>query len=260
VTLDPKGTTKSFIEIREVNQAADGRVMDIPSNMPFGTSGIKLIDWIKGIQKKFNLIIYPDRNNTNSLIVETFNNWYNKGDFKDFNKYINLNSKIEVISANNLAVNKLNFGDALDTDYISQQFAKAANREYGQAYYVDNNNFFSQGEFLVKTTFASDPLVYLPGTGLSGSVSGINPTPTAFLAGNVKLTSNSNPIYVCSSPISINVYTLDGTFTPGQILFYDQYATSPVTGFRWFSKGPGISTTAVNSTTGIIGSDTFYSC
>jgi len=260
VTLDPKGTTKSFIEIREVNQAADGRVMDIPSNMPYGTTGIKQIDFILGLQKKFNLVIYPNNTKPNEFIIETFNEWYKRGEVKDFNKYINLDDKIEVIAANNLAVNKLNFGDTLDQDYISQQFSKAANREYGKTYYIDTTNFYSQGTFEVKTTFASDPLIRIAGTGLSGSVSNINPTPTAFFAGNVKLSSNPNPIYVCSSPISTNVYTLDGAFTPGQILFYDQYATSPVTGFRWFSKGPGISTTAVNTTTGIIGSDTFYSC
>ena len=260
VTLDPKGTTKSFIEIREVNQAADGRVMDIPSNMPYGTTGIKQIDFILGLQKKFNLVIYPNNTKPNEFIIETFNEWYKRGEVKDFNKYINLDDKIEVIAANNLAVNKLNFGDTLDGDYISQQFSKAANREYGKQYYIDTTNFYSQGTFEVKTTFASDPLIRIAGTGLSGSVSNVNPTPTAFFAGNVKLSSNPNPIYVCSSPISTNVYTLDGAFTPGQILFYDQYATSPVTGFRWFSKGPGISTTAVNTTTGIIGSDTFYSC
>ena len=260
VTLDPRGTTKSFIEIREVNQAADGRVMDIPSNMPYGTTGIKQIDFILGLQKKFNLVIYPNNTKPNEFIIETFNEWYKRGEVKDFNKYINLDDKIEVIAANNLAVNKLNFGDTLDQDYISQQFSKAANREYGKTYYIDTTNFYSQGTFEVKTTFASDPLIRIAGTGLSGSVSNVNPTPTAFFAGNVKLSSNPNPIYVCSSPISTNVYTLDGAFTPGQILFYDQYATSPVTGFRWFSKGPGISTTAVNTTTGIIGSDTFYSC
>jgi hypothetical protein len=151
VTLDPKGTTKSYLQIREVKQAADGRIMDIASNMPFGTNGIKQIDFLKGIQKKFNLVIYPSKTRRNEFIVETFNNWYKDGEIKDFNKYINLDEKIEVIPANNLAVNELNFGDTLDTDYISQQFSKAANREFGKQYYTDNQNFFSQGRFEVKT-------------------------------------------------------------------------------------------------------------
>jgi len=175
VIMDPGETNKSYIEIKQVNQAADGRVIDIPSNMPYGTNGIKQIDFILGLQKKFNLIIYPNKTRTNEFIIETFNDWYKRGEVKDFNRYINLDKRIEVIPANNLAVNKLNFGDTLDNDYISQQFNKEANREYGKSYYVDTTNFFSQGEFNVKTTFASDPLIRIPGTGLSGSVGGITP-------------------------------------------------------------------------------------
>lgn len=177
VTLDPGGTTKSFLEVTQVNQAADGLVMDIPSNMPFGTNGIKQIDFIIGLQKKFNLVIYPNKTKPNEFIIESFNNWYNKGQRWDFNQYINLDDKIEVIPANNLAVNQLNFGDTLDLDFISQQFSKVANREYSKIYYTDTTNFFSQGKFDVKTTFASSPLLRIAGTGLSGSVGGINPQP-----------------------------------------------------------------------------------
>lgn len=179
VVLDPGGQPKSYISIKKVKQAGDFRIMDIPSNMPYGTAGIKLVDFILGIQKKFNLVIYADNTKPNNFIVETFNDWYSKGQVKDFNKYINLDDTIEVIPANNFAVNKLNFNDTLDTDYVSQQFYKGANREYGKIYYVDTQNFFSQGEYNVKTTFASSPLVYLAGTGVSGSVGGYTPPPAA---------------------------------------------------------------------------------
>lgn len=179
VKIDPDGTTKSFLQITQVNQAADGRIMDIPSNMPFGTNGIKQIDFISGLQKKFNLVIYPSKTKPNEFIIESFNNWYNKGEVKDFNKYINLDNTIEVIPANNLAVNQLNFGDTLDQDYISQQFSKAANREFGKTYYVDTTNFFSQGNFDVKTTFGNGPLARIDGTGLSGSVEGFTPPPVS---------------------------------------------------------------------------------
>jgi hypothetical protein len=175
--LDKGGKPKSYLEINKIRQAADGRVIDIPLNMPYGTRGIKQIDFITSIQKKFNLVIYPSKSVRNQFIVESFNKWYNTGRRWDFNKYANLNDKIEVIPANNLAVNELNFADTLDQDYISQQFAKGANREYGKAYYVDQENFFSQGKFEVKTSLASTPLLYLQGTGLSGSVEGIAPTP-----------------------------------------------------------------------------------
>jgi hypothetical protein len=184
VTLDPKGKPKSFVEIKKVKYAADFRVLDIPSNMPYGTSGIKLVDFIKGIQKKYNLVLYPDKKNANQMIVETFNNWYNKGTVKDFNRFININEKIDTIPANNLAVNKLTFGDSLDTDYISQQFAKAQNRKYGESFYTDTQNFFSQGEFAVQTTFASSPLRYVEGTGLSGSAQSTITTNKIFVEDN----------------------------------------------------------------------------
>ena len=189
VTLDPGGTTKSYIQIKKANQAADGRVIDIPSNMPFGTNGIKQIDFILGLQRKYNLVIYPNRTRPNEFIIETFNEWYNKGQVKDFNKYINLDKTIEFIPANSLAVNKLNFGDTLDGDYVSQQFSKGANREFGKQYYVDTTNFYSQGEFNVKTTFASSPLLRMAGTGLSGSVSGIVPSFSCY-----NYTSKSIPV------------------------------------------------------------------
>ena len=249
VTLDPGGTTKSYIEIKKVNQAADGRVIDIPSNMPFGTTGIKQIDFILGLQRKYNLVIYPNRNRPNEFIIETFNEWYTKGQVKDFNRYINLDKTIEFIPANNLAVNKLNFGDTLDGDYISQQFAKGANREFGKSYYVDTTNFYSQGEFNVKTTFASSPLIRMAGTGLSGSVSGITGPITQYSAGTWQFTSLGARA-ACSSAIRIQIYTANGDITTGQVAYVDQYGVTPLTGYTYYSNGTIIY--KINPSTGVL--------
>ena len=196
--LDPNNKAESYLHITEVGNAGDNRIMDIPSNMPYGTQGIRLIDFIKGIQKKFNLVIYPNKTKTNEMIVETFNQWYNKGQVKDFNKYINLKKSVEYIPANNFAVNKVTFTDKADSDYVSVQFNRASNRTYGASYYNDTQNFYSQGELKVETTFASDPLIYLQGTGVSGSISGYNPIPTfyTYYVGNQGW---SSPFTACSS-------------------------------------------------------------
>jgi hypothetical protein len=260
VTLDPESTTKSFLEIREVTNSADGRVMDIPSNMPFGTQGIKLVDFITGIQKKYNLVIYPNKTKPNEFIVETFNNWYTQGGVKDFNKYINLDNKIEVIPANNLAVNKLNFGDTLDLDYVSQQFSKGANREFGKLYYTDTTNYYSQGTLDVKTTFASDPLLRIVGTGLSGSVGGINPAVTKYSAGYQHFTGETYQGAACGSPFEFDMYTADGMITQGQIAYYDQYAITPITGYRYFTYGGGNEVYDINFITGEIGYGTGFFC
>jgi len=266
VTLDPNGTTKSYVQIKKSNQAADGRIMDIPSNMPFGTTGIKLVDFITGLQRKFNLVMYPDRTKANAFIVESFNNFYKNGNVLDFNNYINVNAPISVTPANNLAVNHLNFGDTLDTDYVSQQFMKGANREYGKEYFVDTENFFSQGTLDVKTTFASSPLLRIAGTGLSGSNGSINPPVTQYQVGS----SNggvrfgytpSNPSATCSSPIVYaSVYSSDGTLTYGQILYFDQYGQHPVTGLYYAVYANGGQIMPIDHTTGYINYYSGYNC
>lgn len=189
VVLNPSNSVASYLSVTKVNQGGDGEIMNIADNMPYGTTGIKLIDFITSLQKKFNLVIYPNKTKPREFIVETFNTWYKTGEIRDFNRYINLDKPLSFTPANNLAVNKLNFGDTLDGDYISQQFAKGANREFGKSYYVDTENFFSQGTFEVKTGMASSPLVYLTGTGTSGSS---NVSQAGFRAGALVATISSN--------------------------------------------------------------------
>ena len=173
VRLNPStSNVGTSLEVRALNQGADGEILNVPFNMPFGTSGIKIIDFIRGVQKKFNLVMYEDKTVPNQFKVETFNTWYKQGEYKNFNQYINLNEKIEFIPANTLAVNKLNFTDTQDTDYVSTIWQRTYNRTYGQAILIDTGSYFSQGEFAVKSTLASGPLTSVPGAVFTGSYAG----------------------------------------------------------------------------------------
>ena len=236
VTVDPGGSTKSYFQITKAQQSADGRTMDIPLNMPYGERGIKLIDFIKGLQKKYSLVMYPNNLKQNEFIIETFNNWYNRGQLLDFNKYINLDEKLEVIPANNLAVNKLEFGDKLGNDYIALQFSKKNTREFGKTYYTDTQNFFSQGEFKIETTFSVTPLSYVVGTGLSGSAQDINPGPgfsfQFYFGGSSYTTAEQACSNTSSYPLSLWATT---PYFPQVTTFYiDNNLTIPFNGeFTW---------------------------
>jgi len=168
--LNPTGSRDycSF-EVTQVRQAADYRVMEIPLNMPFGTNGIKLVEFIRAIQKKFNLVIYEDKTTPNQMIVESFNDWYLKGQVQDFNQYINIKNKVEFIPANTLAVNKISFSDKNDEDYISKVFKQENNRIYGQSFWLDTGSYFSEGDFKVETVLGSGPIFQLAQTVTSGS-------------------------------------------------------------------------------------------
>lgn len=259
--VDPDGKPKSSLQITKVQQAADGRIMDIPSNMPYGTTGIKLIDFIKGIQKKYNLVIYPSKTKKNEFVVETFNKWYQQGEIKDFNKYINLDEKIEVIPANNLAVNELNFGDTLDQDYVSQQFSKEANREYGKTYYIDTQNFFSQGKFEVKTTLASTPLLKIQGTGLSGSIEGLQPEePYKLVNQFTKFLTGTGFGSICDDYVEFAAYTNTGTILPDRFIYRDPYGSTLVTGYSYVVNPSTSEAFGLDSVTGEISNGTGVLC
>ena len=237
VTMDPGGTSKSFLQVTKVNAAADGRIMNIPLNMPFGTQGIKQIDFLTSIQKKFNLVIYPSKTQINQFIVEPFNRWYNKGRRWDFNQYANLNERIEVVPANNLAVNELNFTDTLDQDYISQQFSKAANREFGKSYFTDTENFFSQGKFEVKTSVSSTQLLQVAGTGVSGSVANLNPTITSY-QWSMGYQGYNNQFDACNNTYfyPIQVYTAEQSPYTISYFYEDALLTIPFNGGNQYWK------------------------
>ena len=231
VINNPVDNTNGYIAVDEVTNAADYRVMKIARNLPYGDTGIKQIDFIRGLQKKFNLIIYPSKTKPRHFIVDTFNSWYKKGTVKSFDRFIDLNKKIEVIPANNLAVREVNFGDKLGKDYLAQQFEKEANRNYGTINYIDTQNFFSQGTLDVETTFSVSPLRYLPGTGITGSSA---PTPgTSFPA---QLGTNSTD--VCNASV-VTLYSSTGGFTNLEYIYYDLYLTNPVTGYNYITDQVG---------------------
>jgi hypothetical protein len=263
ITLEPDNQPKSYLEVTKVAQLGDGWVMNIPANMPFGTNGIKQIDFLTSLQKKFNLVMYPSKTVRNEMIVEPFNQWYNKGRRWDFNKYINLDEKIEVIPANNLAVNELNFGDLLDQDYISQQFSKEANREYGKTYYVDTENFFSQGKFEVKTSVASTPLLQLANTGQSGSVAGLNPGGgggvTVFYVGGNNRLSPYSQVAACRSNTFYGLYSTTGDFSNGAVLYYDANGANLVSG-QYYLVDEYCNIYELNGASGEVVQNTFETC
>ena len=236
--IDPDGSLKSFLEVIKVGNVGEGLVMKIGQNMPFGTRGIKQIDFITGLQKKFNLIIYPSKTQRKQFIVETFNKWAREGNVKQFDRFMNLDEKIEVIPANNLAVNELNFGDTLDKDYISQQFNNAANREYGKSYYVDTQNFFSQGNFEVQTTLASSPLTYLQGTGVSGS----QDFGLGYMVSLTDEFASSRPSSCPFAPqIDTIVYNLTVNLRNAQDQFTINFGPAITVNVRFTYTGPGFS-------------------
>jgi hypothetical protein len=162
-------------------------------------------------------------------------------------------------------VNGLKNFEKYNIDYDSnrdkKKQVKATFNSNGKQYYIDTTNYFSQGSFDVKTTFASDPLIRLAGTGLSGSVGGINPQPTEYLVGTVRYGYSYTPQDACFSGANLTTYTDTGRIQQGLIVYQDAYGQNPITGLL-FVVDPSNSNEiyTLNSSTGEIGYGTGYFC
>jgi len=247
VTIGPEGNTESRLKIKTLNEIGDLMPIDMPANMPFGTNGITLLDFLASVQKKFNLQIYPSKTKPRHFIIETFNNWYKQGKVKNFDKYMDLNRTISVTPANNLGVREVEFGDTLDLDFLTQNFKKQNNREFGKSYFRDTQNFFSDGKLQVETGLGVSPLRYVVGSGTEGfAVVRL----TAFFA----VIANS-PSTLCVQG-EFQLYH-DGAGvrpTSGDIVYYDVNGSAPVVTYDYILLDNAPTIYNLNAGTGEFGS------
>ena len=247
VTIGPEGNTESRLKIKTLNEIGDLMPIDMPANMPFGTNGITLLDFLASVQKKFNLQIYPSKTKPRHFIIETFNNWYKQGKVKNFDKYMDLNRTISVTPANNLGVREVEFGDTLDLDFLTQNFKKQNNREFGKSYFRDTQNFFSDGKLQVETGLGVSPLRYVVGSGTEGfAVVRL----TAFYA----VIANS-PSTLCVQG-EFQLYHNGSGVRPvfGDTVYYDVNGTSPVVTYSYILLDNAPTIYNLNPGTGEFGS------
>ena len=251
VIIGPGGNAESTLKVNKLNYLADFRTMNIPLNMPFATKGITALSFIQGIQKKYNLQIYPSKTKPRHFIIKQFNEWYKEGRTVSFDRFIDLNKKITVTPANNLGVKNLEFGDFLDLDFLSQNFNRTNNREFSKSYYTDTSNFFSQGSFKVETTFASSPLRYIGGSGAVGT--GAGQQGTAFLG-----YPGSSAVSACGNSPSITYYHNGSGSDPvaGDRIFDDANMTQPtlLTSFINSDGSGGLDLLVMNFSSGVVNS------
>ncbi len=95
---------------------------------------------------------------------------------------------------------------------------------------------------------------------------GKNPCFLSSPAGTFKVSYVSSASDVCGNfteAAFYQLYTNDGTFGTGKIMYYDAYGTTPVTGFQWIVKntgGSGDPIYGLNSVTGEVGTTTGFTC
>jgi len=164
-TVDFTGTNQlgaggTGFEVVEISGATSGQTVDVAANMP----QMKQIDFIAGLQKMFNLVFIPDRNNSKHLEVEPFNDYMASGSQKDWTNKIDLSKDLTIAPTTDLQARQYDWTHSNGKDLINDIVFKNASRVYGRYRVDDPENDFASGTKEIKSPFAPHVVSYIPGT------------------------------------------------------------------------------------------------
>ena len=139
---------------------AEGEVI-ASENMP----EMKQIEFVSGLQKMFNLVFIPDRNNPKHLSIEPFNDYMASGASKDWTNKIDLSKDITIAPTTDLQARRYDWTYSPGKDLINDIVQSNADRTYGRYRVDDPINDFATGTKEIKAPFAPFVASLIPETG-----------------------------------------------------------------------------------------------
>ena len=156
-TISPQST---WWQVLDITDPTSGQTVDVEANMP----EMKQIDFVSGLQKMFNLVFIPDRNNPKKLYIEPFNDYIASGTAKDWTNKIDLSKDITIEPTTDLQSRRYEWTHSNGKDLVNDLVFKNASRVYGRYRVDDPENDFASGTKEIKTPFAPHVASYIPGT------------------------------------------------------------------------------------------------
>ena len=130
------------------------------SNMPV----MKQIDFLVGLQKTFNLVFIPDRNNPKHLEIEPFTDYLAQGSTKDWTNKIDLSKDVKIEPTTDLQSRRYDWTMSEGKDFINDLVQSNTDRVYGRYRVDDPDNDFASGEKTITSPFAPFVTSYIPNT------------------------------------------------------------------------------------------------
>jgi len=107
----------------------DGAIIDY--NIEFPPNDYKQLDFITSINKMFNLIVVPNPDKPNNLIVEPIVDYVGQGGLLDWTTKVDFNQNQNLYPTSSLLNGTLEYEFKLDQDYANQDFKGQVNRVFG---------------------------------------------------------------------------------------------------------------------------------
>jgi hypothetical protein len=156
-TISPQST---WWQVLDITDPTSGQTVDVEANMP----QMKQIDFVSGLQKMFNLVFIPDRNNPKKLYIEPFNDYLAAGTKKDWTNKIDLSKDLTIEPTTDLQSRRYEWTHSNGKDLVNDLVFKNASRVYGRYRVDDPENDFASGTKEIKSPFAPHVASYIPGT------------------------------------------------------------------------------------------------
>jgi hypothetical protein len=157
-SISPEST---WWEIVEITDPTSDQEVDVAANMP----EMKQIDFVSGLQKMFNLVFIPDRNNVKKLYIEPLNTYISSGTSKDWTNKIDLSKDIQIQPTTDLQARRYDWTYSPGKDLVNDIVQSNADRTYGRYRVDDPGNDFASGNKEIKTPFAPFVASLIPETG-----------------------------------------------------------------------------------------------
>mgnify|MGYP003108889912 CR=1 FL=1 len=163
LTLDGNGEISDLAtwwQVPYISNVTSGNI-NVTGNLP----EMKQIDFVSGLQKMFNLVFIPDRNNSKKIYIEPFNDYMSLGSVKNWTNLIDLSKDITIEPTTDLQSRVYEWTHSQGKDIVNDVVFKNASRVYGRYRVNDPENDFATGKKEIKSPFAPHVVSRIPGTG-----------------------------------------------------------------------------------------------
>jgi len=127
----------------------------------FGTDE-KVLDFLKGIFQKFNLVMEPKKNERNTLIIEPYNYWVEGGETKDWSDKVDRDTRFSIRGTMVDQAKFVLFKDKEDEDLLNDYTQRVYKKTFGEFLYIDQGDL-TQGTKEIGTFFAPTPMMAVDG-------------------------------------------------------------------------------------------------
>ena len=133
----------------------DGSPLTINETLPID---IKQADFLMSVIRMFNLFVETDKNDSNNLIIETYDAFYGAGTTQDWSKLLDVSKPVTIKPMGALDARRYTVKYTQDTDYWNKFYFDAYGKTYGE-YNKDITNDFLKNENKNEVLFAPTPSI-----------------------------------------------------------------------------------------------------